>query len=100
VRKPIEGIIVQSDINTLLKKNQQLTHSEEVKVSSHTQRLSEGWYLNTVMIEGYTVPFKFKRHQEYRKLTGARVNITYYPDTELVAGLAFEIMKVVRIKVA
>jgi hypothetical protein len=44
------------------------------------------------------VPFKFKRKARYRTLTGAKVNMTYYVDSMIVAGLEFEIMKVVRIK--
>lgn len=90
----------QSDAAKLVKKHQQLTHSESVKVVSHVQRDKEEWILNTVMIEDCEVPFKFKRKQQYKNLKGARVNITYYPATEVVAGLDFEIMNVVRIKVA
>lgn len=90
----------QSDAAKLVKKHQQLTHSESVKVVSHVQRDKEEWILNTVMIEDCEVPFKFKRKQQYRNLKGARVNITYYPSKEVVAGLDFDIMNVVRIKVA
>jgi hypothetical protein len=52
------------------------------------------------MIEGYDVPFKYKRTKHYRDLKGQRVNLTYYPETEVVAGMEFEIMKVVRVKIA
>lgn len=90
----------QSDSARLIKKHQELTHSEMVKVVSHVQRDKDEWILNTVMIEDCEVPFKFKRKQQYKNLKGARVNITYYPTTEVVAGLDFEIMNVVRIKVA
>lgn len=89
---------MQSDANKLVKKHQELTHSEMVKVISHVQRNKEEWVLNTVMIEGCETPFKFKRKQKYKDLKGARVNMTYYPAVEVVAGLDFEIMKVVRIK--
>ncbi len=92
--------IKQSDPDKLVKKHQELTHSESVKVISHVQRDKDEWILNTVMIEGCEVPFKFKRKQQYKNLKGARVNITYYPTVEVVAGLDFEIMNVVRIKVA
>ena len=34
---------------------------------------------------------------EYRSLPGSPVNLTYYPKTEQIAGMEFEIMKVVRI---
>ena len=89
---------MQSDANKLVKKHQELTHSEMVKVVSHVQRDKDDWILNTVMIEDCDVPFKFKRKQQYINLKGARVNITYYPVVEVVAGLEFEIMNVVRIK--
>lgn len=89
---------MQSDATKLVKKHQELTHSELVKVVSHVQRDKDDWILNTVMIEDCEVPFKFKRKQQYQDLNGARVNITYYPTVEVVAGLDFEIMNVVRIK--
>jgi len=91
---------MQSDANKLVKKHQELTHSEIVKVTSHVQREKGDWFLNTVMIENCDVPFKFKRKQQYKNLKGARVNITYYPVIEVVGGLDFEVMNVVRIKVA
>jgi hypothetical protein len=50
------------------------------------------------MVEGCDIPFKFKRKDKYQNLKGARVNITYYPEQEVVAGIAFEVMRVVRIK--
>jgi len=91
---------MQSDPNELLKKNRNLTHSEMQRVVSHVQRDDDDWIINTVMIEGCDVPFKFKRKQEYKNLKGARVNLTYYPCKEKVAGIDFEIMNVVRIKIA
>ena len=91
---------MQSDPKKLLKKNQNLTHSEMQKVVSHVQRDDDDWVINTVMVEGCDVPFKFKRKEQYKNLKGARVNITYYPSTENVAGISFEIMNVVRIKIA
>ena len=71
-----------------------------MKVVSHVQRRVDDMILNTLMIEGCDVPFKYKRSRQYRDLRGQRVNLTYYPDTEIVAGLEFEIMRVVRVKVA
>jgi hypothetical protein len=72
-----------------------------LKVTSHVQRnVDDDWILNTIMVEGYDVPFKYKRRKKYKNLKGARVNLTYYPDSETVAGLDFEIMRVVRIKIA
>ena len=53
-----------------------------------------------MMVEGYDVPFKYKRKTLYKNLEGQRVNMTYYPVTEQVAGMEFEVMNVVRIKVA
>lgn len=89
---------MQSDPKKLTEKNKSLIHSELMKVVTHTQRDSGEWVLHTVMIEGCDVPFKFKRKGNYQSLKGARVNITYYRDEESVAGMPFEIMKVVRIK--
>lgn len=89
---------MQSDPNKLIEKNKNLIHSELMKVVSHMQREQGEWVLHTVMVEGCDVPFKFKRKGNYQNLKGARVNITYYTQQEVVAGMAFEVMKVVRIK--
>ncbi|WP_062058089.1 hypothetical protein [Cellvibrio sp. OA-2007] len=89
---------MQSDPKKLVEKNQNLNHSELLKVVSHIQREQGDWILHTLMIEGCEVPFKFKRKGKYLSLKGARVNITYYPEQETVAGMNFEVMKVVRIK--
>lgn len=91
---------MKSDPKKLLAKNQQLNHLEMKKVISHKQRQDKEWYINAIMLEGYDVPFKYRRKQMYKSLEGARVNLTYYPLTEKVAGLEFETMKVVRIRVA
>jgi len=90
--------VVKSDVNKLLKKNKQLNQLDSVKVISHVQRESGDWIKNTLMLEGYDVPFKYSRNKLYKNLQGASVNLTYYPQTELVAGLEFESMKVVRIR--
>ena len=87
-----------SDAKKLVEKHKQLNHSDAVKVVSHVQREQDDWFINTVMIADCEVPFKFKRKKRYQPLQGARVNITYYPTTELVASMEFEVMKVVRIK--
>ncbi|QSX32258.1 hypothetical protein JYB87_10770 [Shewanella avicenniae] len=89
---------MQSDPKKLLEKNQQLIHSELMKVVSHTQREQGEWILHSLMVEGCSAPFKFKRKGQYQSLKGARVNLTYYPAKEVLAGLSFEYMKVVRIK--
>lgn len=90
----------KTDVEKLLIKHDKLTHSEELSVVSHVQRKDDDWLMNTLMVKGYDVPFKFRRRKVYKNLTGAKVNLTYYPITEEVAGMEFEIMKVVRIKVS
>jgi len=89
---------VKRSIDKLLKKNSELNQLDFVKVVSHVQRESHGWILNTLMLDGYDVPFKYRRKQAYRSLQGARVNLTYYPQSERIAGLDIEVMKVVRIR--
>ncbi len=89
---------MKSDPDKLLKKNTQLNQLDAAKVTSHVQRERGDWFLNTLMLEGYTVAFKYSRKKRYRSLQGASVNLTYYPATEGVAGIEFEFMKVVRIR--
>ena len=89
---------MKSDVKKLLKKNEQLNQLDSVKVVSHVQRDSGGWIKNTLMLDGYDVPFKYSRKETYRSLEGAAVNLTYYRQTENVAGIEFESMKVVRIR--
>ncbi len=91
---------MKSPAKKLVEKHPDLTHSEMMKVQSHVQRESGDWIINTLMIEGYTVPFKYKRKKQYKNLQGQRVNLTYYPATESVAGIDMEVMNVVRIKVS
>jgi len=87
-------------VNKLLKKHEKLTHSDMMKVTSHVQREQGEWFLNTLMVEGHEVPFKYKRKKRYKNLNGQRVNLTYYPVTENVAGFELEVMKVVRVRVS
>ena len=89
---------MKSDSAKLLKKNEQLNQLDAVKVVSHVQREANDWIINTIMLEGYEVPFKYKRKEQYRSLVGTKVNVTYYPLMETVAGLEFETMKIVRIR--
>lgn len=89
---------MQSDPKKLVEKNNNLTHSELLRVTSHVQREKGEWILHSLMVEGCDVPFKFKRKGNYKSLKGARVNMTYYSEQETVAGINFEVMKVVRIK--
>ncbi|WP_019025743.1 hypothetical protein [Colwellia piezophila] len=84
----------------LVKKHKQLIHSENMKVSSHVQRESDDWIVNTLMLANLDVPFKYKRKKLYQCLQGQRVNLTYYAETELVAGFSIEVMSVVRIKIS
>jgi len=83
-----------------LERHPDLVQSDDMKVTSHVQRKDGEWIINTLMIEGYEVPFRYKRKRRYKNLEGARVNLTYYPYTESVAGIDFEVMNVVRITVA
>jgi len=87
-------------VSKLLNAHHKLAHSEMVKVVSHVQRDTKEWVLNTIMIEDCDVPFKYKRKKMYKNIKGQRVNLTYYPLTESVAGIEMEVMKVVRIKIA
>lgn len=89
---------MKSESEKLVKKHRQLTQSDNMKVTSHVQRDEGEWVRNTIMIESVDVPFIYRRKQQYQSLKGARVNITYYPTIESVAGMEFETMKVVRLK--
>jgi hypothetical protein len=89
----------KSDPGKLTKQHRELIHSEGLKVTSHVQRNAGEWIINTVMVEGYDVPFKYKRKRPYKDLKGQRVNLTYYPGSETVAGFELEIMNVVRIRI-
>ena len=91
---------MDTDPEKLLKKHEKLVHSDMVKVTSHVQREKGEWFLNSLMIEGCEVPFKYKRTRKYKILQGQRVNLTYYASTESVGGMAFEVINVVRIRVA
>ncbi len=82
----------------LLKQHHQLNHTDHAKVRSHVQRKAGDWIINTLMLEGHEVPFKYKRKKSYKSLVGQRVNLTYYPKTEIIAQLEFETMRVVRIR--
>ena len=91
---------MKSDPDKLIKKHDKLTHSDHMKVVSHVQRESGDWIVNTLMVEGCDVPFKYKRKEPYKNLKGARVNLTYYADTQNIAGIEVDIMTVVRIKIS
>ncbi|MEN8131234.1 MAG: hypothetical protein ABFS45_13785 [Pseudomonadota bacterium] len=91
---------MQTEPEKLLKQHAKLVHSEMLKVTSHVQRDEGNWIVNTLLVEGYEVPFNYKRKRRYKSLTGQRVNLTYYPAIKLVAGIELEVMNVVRIKIA
>ncbi|WP_275096643.1 hypothetical protein [Sedimenticola hydrogenitrophicus] len=91
---------MQSPIDKLLKKHQELVQSDRRVVVSHVQREQGDWIINTLMIAGQSVPFIYKRKRRYKSLQGQRVNITYYAAVDAVAGIEFEVMKVVRIRVS
>lgn len=91
---------MKDPVKNLLNNHQQLTHSDMLKVESHVQREAGEWFINTLMIEDVSAPFKYKRKKRYKDLKGQRVNLTYYPATEDVAGFKVEVMNVVRIKIA
>ena len=91
---------MKSEPEKLLAKHKNLVHSEMLKVTSHVQREAGEWIINTLMVEGCEVPFKYKRKKKYKNIEGQRVNLTYHPDTESVAGIEMEVMTVVRIKIA
>jgi hypothetical protein len=84
----------------LIKEHDKLIHSEHMKVISHVQRDSKDWIINTLMLDNLDVPFRYKRKKLYQSLQGQRVNLTYYAETEGIAGFSIEIMSVVRIKVS
>lgn len=89
---------MKSPVAKLLNTHKELIHSEGQKVISHVQRKEDEWYINTIMIDGCSAPFKFKRKKPYKNLKGKPVNLTYYSDIEKVAGFELEIMSVVRIR--
>lgn len=89
---------MDKDTRKRLERHPELVHSDNRKVVSHVQRVAGEWIMNTVLIEDSEVPFRYKRKKQYKNLAGARVNLTYYPSTESVAGMDLEIMRVVRIK--
>jgi hypothetical protein len=91
---------MKSEPKKLLERHKNLVHSEMLKVTSHVQREAGEWIINTLMVEGSEVPFKYKRKKKYKNIKGQRVNLTYYPDIESVAGIEMEVMTVVRIKIA
>ena len=89
-----------SEVDKLIKKHPKLVHSDMLKVATHVQRDEGEWIVNTLTVEGQDVPFSYKRKKRYKNLAGQRVNLTYYPTTRVVAGIDFEVMKVVRIRIA
>lgn len=91
---------MKSESEKLIKKHQELIHSDNLKVISHVQREEDDWFINTIMFENIDVPFKYKRKKLYKSLTNNRVNVTYYVNKEKIAGFEIEVMNIVRIKVS
>lgn len=89
-----------SESAKLVKKHQQLIHTDNVKVISHVQREDNDWFVNTLMFENIEVPFKYKRKKRYNSLKNNHVNVTYYADKAEIAGFEIEVMNIVRIKVS
>ncbi len=87
-------------VQKLVKKHKKLVHSENMKVTSHVQRESKDWIVNTLMLDKVDVPFKYKRKKLYQSLQGQRVNLTYYAENEVIAGFNIEVMSVIRVKVS
>ena len=56
--------MLDSDPQKLISKHENLVHSELQKVVSHVQRDDGDWIINTVMIEGHQVPFRYKRKKK------------------------------------
>jgi len=77
---------MQSDPKKLIEKNRNLTHSEELKVTSHVQREQGDWVLHTLMVEDCEAPFKFKRKGNYLSLKGARSEYDLVPNERNCRG--------------
>jgi len=91
---------MKSESQKLIKKHQELIHTDNLKVASHVQREEDEWFINTIIFEKIDVPFKYKRKKLYKSLVHNRVNVTYYVSKEKVAGFEIEIMNIVRIKIS
>ena len=57
---------MKSSPEKLVNKHREIVHSEMMKVTSHTQRPQGEWIINSIMIEGCDVPFKYKRKKAYQ----------------------------------
>ncbi|MEJ1357958.1 MAG: hypothetical protein RNU03_10715 [Candidatus Sedimenticola sp. (ex Thyasira tokunagai)] len=55
---------MKSPVDKLLNEHKELIHSDHQKVLSHVQREEGEWFINTVLIDGCTAPFKYKRKKE------------------------------------
>lgn len=86
-------------VEIMLQKHNQLVHCESMQVTSYVQRFNGECMLNTLMMDGYDCPFKYCREYKYRNLKGKRVELSYYPMIEVIAGSEVDLMKVVQIKV-
>ena len=91
---------MKTDSQKLIQKHEKLIQTDNLKVSSHVQREENDWFINTLMFDGISSPFKYKRKKMYKSLVSNRVNITYYVSNESIAGFDIEVMNIVRIKIA
>ncbi|MDX1451277.1 MAG: hypothetical protein R3183_01885 [Oleiphilaceae bacterium] len=89
---------VKTTLKALHAKHPELLEAQNQKVLRHTQRREGEWVIHTLMIEGVDAPFQFRRPKELRPLEGCRVNLSYYIDSQKLAGEDFEVMKVVRVR--
>lgn len=89
-----------SDPKKLMKRHEKLVQTDGLKVTSHVQRQEGEWVVNTLVIDKYDVAFHYKRKKQYKNLSGRRVNLTYYPTVKTVAGIEFEVMNVVRLRIS
>ena len=59
---------MKSEPEKLISRHKVLVHSEMLKVNSHVQRVAGEWIINTLMVEGCEVPFKYKRKRKYNQI--------------------------------
>ena len=63
---------MKSPTDKLLKQHDKLIHTEKIKVVSHVQRVNDDWFINTLMLDGVDVPFKYKRKKPWPRPRAAR----------------------------
>jgi len=86
------------DVKKQTKDDPQLIHLEGARVVSHRQLKKNDSVLNTLVLEGHDVPFQFRRKTAFRSLLGARVNLSYYPESRTAGDKTFKTMRIVKIR--